>query len=255
MGVEERDSDETCDANSDVQVAGEILGPGSSEVSEKEDVDEDRLGAWEMYRWIPFVEGSPYSLAIATSIDPTVGWSGISLPRLHLLALSAPVEEVDGGKSDMGGMTVSRKGEGRVGCPLEDPAGESERAVGLPTDKPGGIDGTSIPNDWAIRPNCLGDKGLVGGRYFFSSSSGPVSSVSTSSAGSARSLPFILALVRVGSNASVGIFRDGKSNDSNVPVTGVTSGVLRGVGFAGQARSGEVMAGAVEPRTAMSRGR
>lgn len=45
--------------------------------------------------------------------------------------------------------------------------------------------------------------------------------------------------------------RDGKSEDSNVPVAGVTSGVLLGVGLAGQAKSGEVMAGAVEPRAAI----
>jgi hypothetical protein len=45
--------------------------------------------------------------------------------------------------------------------------------------------------------------------------------------------------------------RDGRSKDSNVPVAGVTSGVLLGVGLAGQAKSGEVIAGAVEPLTAM----
>jgi hypothetical protein len=115
------------------------------------------------------------------------------------------------------------------------------------------MEGTSIPKDWAIRPNCLGDSGLVGGLYLFSPCSASRSSAWTSSTASAFSLPFILALGRVMPKVSVEIVRDGKSKDSNVPVAGVTSGVLRGVGFAGQARSGEVMAGAVEPLTAMSR--
>lgn len=115
VGVDERDNDVTCDANSDVHVAGEIRGPVSSEISEKTDEEEDGLGACAIYRLIPLVDGKPYSRAIATSIAPTVGWSGISLPRRHLRALSAPVEEVEGGRSDIGGMTVSRKGEGRVG--------------------------------------------------------------------------------------------------------------------------------------------
>lgn len=113
------------------------------------------------------------------------------------------------------------------------------------------VEGTSMPKDWAIRPNCLGDNGLVGGLYFFSPCSASGSSTSTSSIASAFSLPFILEVLCASPNVSVGMVRVGKSKDSNVPVTGVTSGVLRGVGFAGQAKSGEVIAGAVEPLTAM----
>jgi hypothetical protein len=63
-------------------------------------------------------------------------------------------------------------------------------------------------------------------------------------------LPLHLSCVPEGPNVSLDI-RDGRSKDSNVPVAGVTSGVLLGVGLAGQAKSGEVIAGAVEPLTAM----
>jgi len=74
-----------------------------------------------------------------------------------------------------------------------------------------------------------------------------------SSAISAFSLPFPPLhrfLVSEGPKVSLDI-REGRSKDSNVPVAGVTSGVLLGVGLAGQAKSGEVIAGAVEPLTAM----
>jgi hypothetical protein len=59
---------------------------------------------------IPLVDGKPYSLAIASSMEPVVGCSGINLPLLHLLAASAPFVEVEaaGGKSDIGGITVNR---------------------------------------------------------------------------------------------------------------------------------------------------
>jgi hypothetical protein len=49
----------------------------------------------DIYRLIPVVDGKPYSRAIANSIDPIVGWSGISLPLLQRLAASAPEVEVD----------------------------------------------------------------------------------------------------------------------------------------------------------------
>jgi hypothetical protein len=78
----------------------------------------------------------------------------MSLPLLHLLAVSAPVVEVDaeGGWSDIGGMTVRRKGDDRVGC-LDDAADDDLGGDEL-LDKGGvGNEGTSIPKDWAIRPN------------------------------------------------------------------------------------------------------
>jgi hypothetical protein len=177
----------------------------------------------------------------------------MSLPLRQRLALSAPVDEVDGGNSDIGGMTVKRKGEGRVCCDVDDPRFGVRERGGDPVDNVMvGIEGTSIPNDWAIRPNCLGDNGFVGGRYLLSSCSSAVSSVS--SIASAFPFPLASALILTwGPNLSVEILRDGKSKDSNVPVAGVTSGVLQGVGLAGHAKSGEVMAGAVEPLTAMMR--
>jgi hypothetical protein len=59
---------------------------------------------------IPLVDGKPYSLAIASSMEPIVGCRGINLPLLHLLAASAPFVEVEaeGGSSDIGGITVNR---------------------------------------------------------------------------------------------------------------------------------------------------
>lgn len=63
-----------------------------------------------------------------------------------------------------------------------------------------------------------------------------ISISASSSITSARSLPF-----------GLGPLADGKVDDSNVAVAGVAKGVLLGVGFAGQASSGEVMAGAVDP--------
>lgn len=94
-GVFVRDTDAFAawDAKRDVHVACEILGPGSSEMSDIE--DEDDRCVFAMYRWIPVVDGRPYSLAMASNIDPIVGCSGISLPLLHLLADSAPSVEVD----------------------------------------------------------------------------------------------------------------------------------------------------------------
>jgi hypothetical protein len=63
-------------------------------------------------------------------------------------------------------------------------------------------------------------------------------------------LPFPL-VDELDPSVSLDIFREGRSKESYVPVTGVTSGVLRGVGLAGQANNGEVMAGAVEPLAAI----
>jgi hypothetical protein len=74
-----------------------------------------------------------------------------------------------------------------------------------------------------------------------------------SSPRSAFSFPFPplhLSLLPEGPKVSLEI-REGRSKDSNVPVAGVTSGVLLGVGLAGQAKSGEVIVGAVEPLAAM----
>jgi hypothetical protein len=58
----------------------------------------------------------------------------MSLPLRQRLALSAPVDEVDGGNSDIGGMTVKRKGEGRVGCDVEDPRFGVRERGGEPDD-------------------------------------------------------------------------------------------------------------------------
>lgn len=85
---------------------------------------------------------------MASNMDPMVGCSGISLPLLHLLADSAPIVEVEaeGGWSDMGGMTVSRNGEDRVG--RLDEAADDDLGGGEPLDNGGvGNEGTSIPND------------------------------------------------------------------------------------------------------------
>jgi hypothetical protein len=70
---------------------------------------------------------------------------------------------------------------------------------------------------------------------------------------SAFSLPFPplqRSLDEVGPKVSLDI-REGRSKVWNVPVAGVTTGVLLGVGLAGQAKSGEVIAGAVDPLAAM----
>lgn len=156
MGVEVREADATWDAKRDVQVAADMRGPGSSEISETDDAEaQDRCPVWTRYRCMPFVDGKPYSRAMASSIHPMVGCRGSRRPRRQRLRLCSLLAEVDGGRREMGGTTVSKHGDERVGVLVAESDGLIERIGDACEPDGGGVgkEGTSIPNDWAIRPN------------------------------------------------------------------------------------------------------
>lgn len=129
-------------------VDGEMSGPAHSSVDIVEAADEVEEEALTRNISRPTVAGSPYSLAMESSMDPMVGCSGNNLPRFHLLFFSSSTPP--GLSRTKGGMTVNRYGEPLVvvieeGC-LVDPEGDE-------TGEGWGKEGMTIPNDCAIRPS------------------------------------------------------------------------------------------------------
>jgi hypothetical protein len=168
---------------------------------------------------------------------------------------------------DSGGTTARRYGEWDIDVEWEivgrreDEAEAADRvgdAVWRFGDEVGegekGSEGMTIPNDWAIRPSCLGDRGCFGGGYrrlVCSSSPWYISSLFGSwstwsccirTSGIARSLPLPLwplsqLVVRVRSLSNEVWNEDGVESGER----------WAGLGRDGQASSGEEMAGAVDP--------
>jgi hypothetical protein len=131
-----------------------MSGPAHSSIDTVEDDDEaEDDDPTTRYRLRPSVEGSPYSLAMHSSIDPMVGWRGSSLPLFHLRFFSSASEF----SRFSGGITVSKCGEPRVAvrAPIEREGDELGEGAGR--------DGMTMPNDWAIRPSCPGVRGRFGG--------------------------------------------------------------------------------------------